>query len=289
MKIGKNRNQATGGIASLPQDKANRRNIYSIIIAVVTAILVVWVYSLGLAATKTVEVIMLSQNIYKNQQIVESNLHPYSMLKAEYDKYSTINADGTTKRRVLLWDERDLVVGTYAAYPLKKETYAEYSDFITSRTDNSDNVLYSFPGKNTLKLSIEGSSLTAFKSYLKPGDRLTIIATYTEDAETAMRDEAGGFSSEKTSTYHSEPVLKDLVLADMLNSAGDSILDLYSEYNTLSTYQQAARDADEAWQTKTEPATILVALTPEEEDLYYFYQSKQGIKFEVSMPQRIGA
>ena len=54
----------------------------------------------------------------------------------------------------------------------------------------------------------------------------------------------------------------------------------------MTVYQQAALDVDESWQDSVEPSTLLVALTPEEEALYYEYLSKNDIEFHMSLPQR---
>ena len=81
-------------------------------------------------------------------------------------------------------------------------------------------------------------------------------------------------------------MFQDIVLADMLNSDGQSILDLYEYYDTLDTYSQANLDASDDWAEQTTPDTILVALTPEEVDTLYYYQSKSGVTFYVTVPQR---
>ena len=76
------------------------------------------------------------------------------------------------------------------------------------------------------------------------------------------------------------------MLADLLNSQGDSILDLFQQYNDMSTYEQANLDASESWVQSVTPANIMVALTPEEESEYYKYLSKDSITFKISLPQR---
>src|SRR5699024_12101866 len=57
-------------------------------------------------------------------------------------------------------------------------------------------------------------------------------------------------------------------------------------YDTLDTYSQANLDASDDWAEQTTPDTILVALTPEEVDTLYYYQSKSGVTFYVTVPQR---
>ena len=76
------------------------------------------------------------------------------------------------------------------------------------------------------------------------------------------------------------------MVADLLNSDGESVLDLYAQYQEMTVYRQAQLDNDEGWQKAVLPTTLLVALTPEEESAYYDYLSKNQIKFKMSLPQR---
>ena len=86
--------------------------------------------------------------------------------------------------------------------------------------------------------------------------------------------------------FKTETVFNNIVLADLLNKSGSSILDMYSDYNELSVYEQSALDNDDAWVQSVEPATLLIALTPEEKERYYYYLSKSNVQFRVSLPQR---
>ena len=237
---------------------------------------------MGRKAEETVQVIMLAEDIYKNEVVTEEMLQPYDMIKGEFEKYATTNSNGTQRRRILLWDERNLVVGTFAAYPLHEGTVAMYTDFITSRTDNSDSVLYSFPGKNIVALNVGTNDLKAFKTFLQPGDRVNIKAIYSESE--SVEDEYG--TNERVTVYREETVFQDIMIADLLNSQGESILDIYASYNDATVYEQAQLDASETFQASVEPSTLLVALTPEEEMLYYYYQNKDDAEFTMSLPQR---
>lgn len=156
------------------------------------------------------------------------------------------------------------------------------SDVVTSRTDNTDTVLYSFPGKNIVSLSLGDSDLTTFKTFLQPGDRVNVTAIYKNEQQLDTSD--GG--QETVSATRQETVFKDIMIADLLNNSGESVLDLYASYNDMTTYEQAALDSDEEWKERITPATLLVALTPEEEALYYDYLSKSEVEFHMSLPQR---
>lgn len=293
MKIGKKYNANNGNIDSgvvaskKPGRNQSKKSVLMIAVIVVTALLITWVYTMGRKATDTVTVVMTSQSIYKNQQITESMLQPYDMVQAEFEKYATVSESGAVTRRILLWDEASMIIGSYAAYPLQANTLAEYRSFYKSKIDNSDSVLYSFPGKEIVSLDIATDDLQTFKTFLEPGDRITITAVYTDEETVHTADGMGGTTTEKVETYKSEKVFQDIFVADLLNTNGDSILDIYEDYNGRSVAQQAALDASTSFQDSVEPKSLLVALTPEEKDLYYYYLSKQDVTFRMSLPQRV--
>ena len=282
MKIGK---RSENKVRATKPDKNNgKKNLALIFVLAITAVLIVWVYSMGKKAEETVSVVMLAENVYKNEPISESVIKEYQMLKGEFEKYAVVDGNGNKRRRILLWNERNLILGSFAAYPLQTDTVAMFSDFVNSRTDNSDTILYSFPGKQVIRLDIGTSELKAFKTFLKPGDRVNITAMYSD--KVSLKDEEEQSAGTAT-TYREEPVFTDIMLADLLNSSGESILDKYASYKEKTVFQQAALDASDSWQTSTTPATILVALTPEEVTRYYSYKSKSNVQFFMSLPQRV--
>ena len=289
MKIGrkarKNIDRAIG--MGRPAKQQTKKNMHITIVVVVAVLLVVWVANMGKKAEQTVTVAMINQNVYKNQIITEALLEPYDMLQGEFEKYAVVDSDGKKARRIVLWEERDKIINTFAAYPLQKDTYAEYRSFIKSRVDNSDNVLYSFPGKEIVPLEIGHTELQAFKTFLQPGDRLNIEAVFVQSEKLESDDGMGGTVTEQIDVFKTESVFKDIMIADLLNQQGESILDIYASYRDKTVYEQAALDASQAFKDQTEPATMLVALTPEEKERYYYYLSKEQIEFRVSMPQRV--
>lgn len=280
------RAQSIYNAGAKPRANQNKRTMGIVGVGVITFLLILWIFAMQTNATKTVQVAMFAKNIYKNQQITADMFIPYEMLQSEYDNFAQTYSDGTTKRKVILYSEINTLVGTYAAYPLRAETYALWTDFITSRTDNSDSVLYSYPGKSLVVLDVDQSTIKQFSSFLKPGDRINIIASFDEQAQVKVYKDDGTYDMEDSETHRNEPMFQDIVLADMLNGDGQSILDLYEYYDTLDTYTQASLDASDDWAERTTPSTVLVALTPEEVDTLYYYQSKSGVEFYITVPQR---
>lgn len=285
MKIGK---KSEGRVKSSKSEKNNsKKNILLMLVLVVTVVLIFWVYTMGQKAEQTISVVMLAENVYKNEAITESKLKEYKMLVGEFEKYAVDKEDGTKKRRILLWEEKDMIINTFAAYPLQADTVAMYNNFIKSRTDNSDTVLYSFPGKNIITLNVGDSDLTSFKTFLQPGDTINVTAIFSSKEQIYVTDEDGNKTKETVETFREEKVFTDIMVADLLNSQGESILDLYASYNEKTVYQQAKLDTSESWLKSVEPSVMLVALTPEEETRYFQYLSKSDVSFYISLPQRV--
>lgn len=289
MKIGKGRGGSQNQQLNVgkPSKNQNKKNMYIIITVLITALLITWVYSMGRKAEETVQVCMTSQSIYKNQVVTESMLQPYDMLKGEFEKFSTVQSDGTKKRRVLLWEERGMIINTFAAYPLQANNYCEYRSFIKSRVDNSDSVLYSFPGKEIVPLEVNSNELQAFKTFLQPGDRVNVTALFSQKEKITEDDGFGGTTTQTVETFRTETVFKDIMIADLINSTGESILDIYADYRDKTVYQQAQLEASQTFQDSVEPKTLLVALSPDELDRYFYYLSKSQVEFRMSLPQRI--
>ena len=284
MKIGK---RAEGRVKATKSEKnSSKKTLLLIAVLVITTFLIVWVYSMGKKAEETVSVIMFAEPIYKNEVITESCLKEYRMLSGEFEKYAVVNSNGQKKRRILLWEERGKIINSFAAYPLQTDTIAMYNNFITARIDNSDTVLYSFPGKNIVQMDMADTDLKAFKTFLEPGDRVNINAIFSTSEKIVTYDEDGNKESNTVDVFKEETVFTDIMLADLLNSKGKSILDMFASYNDKTAYQQAALDSSDSWNKQIEPSTMLVALTPEEETRYYKYLSKNNITFHMSLPQR---
>jgi len=284
MKMGR-KNKGEAGI-SRPAVNKSSKTLLIVLLILITAGLIYWVINIGKKAERTVQVVMLTAPIYKNQMITENLLAPYDMLEGEFQKYGVKNSNGEYVRRLVLWEDRASVIGAFAAYSLQAESLLEYRNLIKSRIDNSDAVLYNFPGKDIVKLDVGTNDLNAFKTFLKPGDRLNIEAIYSDTIPVEKEDGYGGTVIEEVEVFKTTTVFGSIMIADLLNSDGESILDMYEQYNQMTLYQQAQLDASTEWKEKTEPASLLLALTEDEKHLYYQYLAKGNITFRISLPQR---
>lgn len=281
---------------SKPKSNAFRKTGLTITLTVAAAFLIGMVFMLARKTQAVVYVAMSAKTLYKNEQITntEEQLIKYPMLQGEYEKYTVINDNGTETRRLIKWEEVDDLLGKYASTQIGSEKLLEFRDFAYEKVDNSNTALYSYPGKDIVKLTLGTSDLTAFKSFLSPGDKINIECTYTETVsfkDTLAEQQASGStdwlnSRETVEQLYTDPVFQNIQIADILNSSGDSVLDMQAAYNELSLFEQAELDNDSAYQKKLQPSTLLLALTPQEKEIYYKYASKTGATFRMSLPQR---
>lgn len=279
MKIG---HRAENNRMARTEVNNQKRNLWLGALIVVCIGLIIWIVMVGKQAERTIAVCMLSQDVYKNQTITSDMLVEYDMLEGEFNKYALVDSNGAKSRRIVLWSERDLLVGAFAAYPLQNNTVAMYDNFITERIDNSDSVLYSFPGKEIVSIEIAEGELEAYKTFLRPGDRINITAIYNIEASA---DGSNGRNEYSVETTRVEYPFRDVMVADLLNSKGDSILDIYESYNQMTVYEQASMDASEDFQDSVEPASLILALTQDELVEYYRCLGKD-CEFKMSLPQR---
>lgn len=258
-----------------------------VVLVIATLASIAFVMNIGKKAEKTIDVLVLKDGAYRNQMITSDMVTTYPMLEAEYEKYAYVDNNGQSEYRLITSDDIGAVAGWYAAYPILANTPLERRQLTDKRIDNSDTVLYSFPGKDIVQLDVDSGSLNAFKTFLQPGDKLNIEAIYSDQVDKHTTDSYGNDVVEKVEVFRTETVFGNIMIADLINSKGDSILDIYSDYNSADAYTQNEDRNSETWQESVVPTALLVALSPKEKERYYQYLAKDNIKFRVSLPQRI--
>lgn len=265
----------------------------------------VFLWTFVSAKTATVSVCMWNGNHAKNSVVNTDAVVEYKMLRGEYESYAIEGTDGVTSR-ILLWEDRGALNGRYCTRNVYGATIVMMDDLMEEKINNTDMLLYSFPGREIVKLEVGSGDMEAFKSFLTPGDRINITAVITTE-KTVMQDEVGEDgatpvstsdlfannsnnnknSSELTETViTTEPLFDSIYIADMLNKDGESVLDLMERYNALTASQQAQMANSASWKEQTTPEVLLVALTKEELLRYYKYAERDGVEFRVSLPQR---
>lgn len=275
-----------------------------IIVACIGATAFLWVFVS--AKTQTISVCMWNGNHAKNSPLNSDAVTEYKMLVGEYETYAIQGTDGVTSR-IIKWEDRALLNGKYCTRNVYGATIVVLEDLMTEKINNTDMLMYNFPGREIVSLEIGGKDMDAFKQFLVPGDRINITAVITTE-KTVMVDQVGSegangpqtasdvFSQNSNSGRNSgelteevittEPLFDSIYIADMLNKDGESVLDLMERYNALTAAQQAQWASSDSWKEATTPDILLVALTKEELLRYYKYAERDGVSFRVSLPQR---
>lgn len=259
---------------------ANQRKFSSqVLVFLVLGIAIAVIIAINLATTaslrKTVDVLVFKEAVTQGNIITESNLSSRKMIAAEYLKEAEkVLSDGKKRRAIVLWEDRERIVGTYAAYYIKENT-AIYWSSLTKETTKKNSYLYKMDGE-LLKLSV---SADVFGDMVVPGDRVNIRCLYTEttyNLPTVEEYEAMqqlGLTNQTTEEKMSM-LFSGVSILDMLNSDGESIFDYYYDFINLPTSQQKAQLEDETFKKKTAPSNIMLCVTAEEADMYMRLQNK---------------
>lgn len=253
-----------------------------IFVIVVIAINVISVNKLQ----QKVAIVHLKESVAQNQRISESNLEEAYMYAAEFKNVGTVVlSDGTERSAVVRWEERDRIIGGYAAHYLRKGT-AIYWDSLTRETTKKNSYLYKMDGE-LVKLDV---SADVFGDMVVPGDRVNIRCIYTEQSyklPTVAEYEAMnqlGLTMNNTEEKQVK-LFSNVAILDMLNSDGESIFDIYYELTNLSTAQQQATIKTDEFRSKTAPSQILLCVTEEEADMYMRIQNKQPTYMLTLLPR----
>ena len=191
-------------------------------------------------------IIKLKRDVAQNSKITEADIDGALITAEQYEKYSVLSTyvdkDGQTKKEnLILWDDKDSVLGKYASRALQKGTIL-YDTAITTEHVVAE--------KNFVDVEVNGQGDTIqVENDVLPGNtRIQIVAIIQTD---------GG---EPSQVLLSEMMLQDRSLQSIFNSAGEDILKMLSEEGTGNAAPnnadnaQTAPDAGAAEQTQQAPA-----------------------------------
>lgn len=217
-----------------------------------------------------VEIAVLKNSSAKGTLLSSNMFEKTTMVRSDYEKAAYVKlADGSTKRQIILYDDIKYIVGKYTTNYIRGGTALYYDEF-SKETTKSNSYLYQMDGTELLKLSIKP---TEFGDMVVPGDKLNIRVSYKEQIyelptyEEYKQQVEMGISGATTVTRN-ELLFSEVTVLDMLNKAGESIFDKYYELISLPESQQKKTFASDDFQKSIEPASILVAVTPEEAERY---------------------
>lgn len=249
-----------------------KSRVIGVFIALATIVFVCVVTSISASENKkVVSVVRLKDNVSANSMITEDMIEEYDMYYKEFEQYGIVNfSDGTKKKSVVTWEDRDSIVGNrYAAYYLRGGTVLFWDQTVREQT-KKNSYLYSMDGELlNIKMNTED-----FGDMVVPGDTLNIRARYQKvnydlptEEQYKLTTEEGG-TVQAVTTPVTEMLFSEVTVLDMLNSEGNSIFDIYYDYISKSKEEQAALLADSEFLTSVEPDTILLEVTAEEADRF---------------------
>ena len=247
-------------------------------VLVILALVVVGVLALNFVSTMklrdTVSVVTLASAVPQDGIIKLDNMVEVEMSKSEYERQGIVTlSDGTKRKAIVTWAERESINNTYASYYIRQGTPV-YWDAVGNETPKQYSYLYNMDGE-LLKISIDAGT---FGQMLVPGDHINVRAAYTETIYTLpteeefMLQQATGISAQ-TSVKRQILLFNNAAILDILNSHGESIFDKYYDLLALPKNKQAEMINSEDFQDSVQPSEILLNVTPEEADRYMSIQS----------------
>lgn len=256
-----------------------------LVVAVVLALNIITSFSLR----QTVDIVKLKSAVPQDGRITADNLVKDTMIKSEYEKVGIYTmSDGSKKRAIILWEDKDRIINAYASYYIRQGTPV-YWDSLSKETPKQFSYLYKMDGE-LLKLDIKADQ---FGEMLVPGDKINVRAAYTEQIYT-LPDEQSYLLQQQTGIEPQTSITKQILLfnnttvLDILNGQGESIYDIYYNLLALPKSKQLEALGSDEFQDKVKPSQILLNVTPEEADNYMSIQSKGPSYMMTLLPRTNG-
>lgn len=256
-----------------------------LVVAVVLALNIISSFSLR----QTVDIVKLKSAVPQDGRITADNLVKDTMIKSEYEKVGIYTmSDGSKKRAIILWEDKDRIINAYASYYIRQGTPV-YWDSLSKETPKQFSYLYKMDGE-LLKLDIKADQ---FGEMLVPGDKINVRAAYTEQIYT-LPDEQSYLLQQQTGIEPQTSITEQILLfnnttvLDILNGQGESIYDIYYNLLALPKSKQLEALGSDEFQDKVKPSQILLNVTPEEADNYMSIQSKGPSYMMTLLPRTNG-
>lgn len=271
----------------------SRNRIVGVVLALMVIVFVCVLTAISSAENKkTVTVVKLKEDtsISANSLITENMIEAYDMYYKEFKQYGTMQfSDGSTRSTIVRWEDRDLVLGQrYAAYYLRQDTVLFWDSTLRDQT-RKNSYLYSMSGE---LLNIQMNTVSDFGDMVVPGDSLNIRATYTAvtynlptEEQYKMSEQAGTGYDLGIETTETSMLFSEVQILDMLNSAGQSIFDIYYEYIAATKAEQSMMLQDDGFLQSVQPASILLEVTAEEVEHYMKLQAG-GAQYQMTLLPR---
>lgn len=240
------------------------------------------------AFRQTVDIVSFKTAVPQDGRILESNLVKDKMVKAEYEKQGIMKfSDGSKKRTIVLWEDRNKIKNAYASYYIRQGTPVHW-DSLSKDTPRKLSYLYQMDGE-LLKLDVKADQ---FGEMLVPGDKINVRASYTDQIYTLPTEEAYKLQKEagiqgNSSIKRKVKLFNNAVVIDILNNDGASIFDIYYKLLALPNQKQQEIVNTEDFKESVRPSQILLNVTEEEADNYMDIEGK-GADYMMTLLPRTG-
>lgn len=261
----------------------------SLILGLIVAVIIGLNFWSSYSLKQTVDIVKLKSAVPQDGRVLQDNMVKDTMLKTEYAKQGVYTmADGSKKRSIVLWEDREIIQSAYASYYIRQGTPL-YWDALSKETPKKYSYLYKMDGE-LLKINIDAEQ---FGQMLVPGDKINVRASYTETEYTLpnerdfMLQQQMGLTPE-TTIEKSVMLFNSVAVLDILNASGDSIFDIYYQLLALPKNIQQEKVATQEFKEDVRPSQILLNVTPEEADRYMGISNKSAKYMMTLLPRTSG-
>lgn len=261
----------------------------SLLLGFIVAVVIAFNFYSQMQLKNVVEIVKLKTSVAQDGFVTQDNMYKDTMPVSEYEKVGVYTlADGTKRRQIVLWEDRERIQNAYAAYYIRQDTPL-YWDALSKETPKKYSYLYKMDGE-LLKISVDAKE---FGKMLVPGDKINVRVTYTENEYTLpterefMIQQQTGIQPQTTVTKN-EMLFNSVTVLDILNAQGESIFDIYYRLLALPKTRQMQIIESPEFQQQVEPSEILLNVTPEEVDRYATIVGKSPKYLMTLLPRTSG-
>lgn len=237
---------------------------------------------------KTIEIVAAKGTIYRNQPFTENNIQPLQITEKDYALSFIQNPQtGKTLNTVILWKDKEKLYNYYAGFTKGNNDIIKLDQIIDKEVDFSRSLLYDYYGKIRVPLDITNTDFNVLKKIIEVGDKVNIWCAYETTYNTNITIK--GENKDKTKKFETDnikviPLFSNLVIADIINSQSDSLLDYKHYLDSLSEIERRKIENSEEYEKYTKVSSVILALTEQEAKDYYEYKNKRNCKFYINLP-----
>lgn len=247
-----------------------KRTITNVLAVVCLLALIVFMVLIDRNKAKTIPIVMVNQDIYPNQLILEEYFVKKDMPASEVQ---------SSENKYLLWEDRLEAKDMYSTIFVKDGGYMYKGEY----RDNKPlkNAWLQEVATGNLVITLPYNKSEAFGNILTPGDHLAVQISYDQESES----QSDAFANVVTRKV-SDSLFDKIKIIDLLNSSGNSIYDYYMDLLNLPIEQRDALLRDEGFLQNVAPNSMLLEVTPEQFVKYSKVKNLAGLTYTYGLHKR---